>query len=220
MSVQSIIEFDGIDYLVKNPTIHIWAQLNLFKDIEEEDDYNVSLISLTTGIPEDKIRQAKHKEVKKAANYLADYFIKNAEGFHTQFEFEGVKYKFVNLNNLTFGEFVDLDEFLKKDISYRKGNMEQMMAILYRPVDENGEIEKYNSETAQTRAHKFKNLEVKYLTGTLRFFFLLRKELAVPTPYYLKMWIKMKRLKHLRGIGVGMERSFSWLSKTYQKLMK
>lgn len=221
MEVQSIIEFDGKDYLVKNPTLHIWAQLNLFKDIEEEDDYNVSLISLTTGIPEEKIREAKHAEVRKAADYLSDYFIKNSEGFYPEFEFEGVKYKFVDLNNLTFGEFVDLDEFLKKDISYRKGNMEQMMAILYRPVDENGKIEKYDSSTAQLRAHKFKNLEVKYLTGTLRFFLLLRNELAVPIPYYLKMWIKMKkRLKHLLRTGVGMAPSFSWLTKTYQKLLK
>jgi hypothetical protein len=221
MEVKSVIEFDGQEYEVKNPTIKMWATLNFLKDIEEEDDYNISLISLSTGIGEDKIKDANYFQVQQAAEYLANYFLNNTTGFYPEFEFKGTKYKFIDLNNMSFGEYVDVEEFLKKDISYRKGNMEQFLAIVYRPIDEEGRIEKYDSSKVQERAKLFKDLEVKYLTGALRFFLLLENELRAPIPYYLKMMLKLKkRLKHFLHIGGGMRQSYSWLMKTFQKLRK
>lgn len=223
--MEHIIEFAGKDYKVNEPTLHGWAQLNLLKDIEEDDDFYLSLLSISTGITEDDLRKANFQQVKDAAEYLTDYFLKQGEQFYPDFEFKGVKYKFMDLANMSFGEFVDIDTFLQKDKSYTKSNMNELMAIFYRPVMEDGSIEPYNINLTKKRAEVFRELPVKYLSGTMRFFLVLRKQLNVITPFYLKKFYQMKKKtkklqKRLLKIGVGMGRLFFWRKKTSKTLPK
>ena len=223
--MEHIIEFGGTDYKVNEPTIHGWAQLNLLKDIEEDDDFYLSLLSISTGIDEDKLRQANFTQVRDAAEYLSDYFLKEGDRFYPEFEFKGVKYKFMDMSNMSFGEFVDIDTFLQKDKSYTKSNMQELMAILYRPIKEDGSVEPYNINETKKRAEVFRDLPVKYLQGSLRFFLVLGEQLKEITPFYLTMFYQMKKktrklLKPLLKIGAGMERLFFWRKKTSRTLPK
>jgi len=217
--MEHIIEFGGTDYKVNEPTIHGWAQLNLLKDIEADDDFYLSLLSISTGIDETDLRKANFTQVRDAAEYLSDYFLKEGERFYPEFEFKGVKYKFMDMANMSFGEFVDIDTFTHKDKSYTKSNMQDLMAILYRPVMEDGSIEPYNINLTKQRAELFRELPVKYLQGSLRFFLVLEKQLKEITPFYLTIFYKMKKktkrlLKPLLKIGAGMERLFFWRKRT------
>ena len=220
MEEKIIIELDGKDYEVKNPTIHKWAMLNLMKDLEQDEDFTLTLVSLSTGIEEDLLRQANFLQVKKAADFLTQYFIEMGEKFYPFIDFKGKRYKFLDLNNMSFGHFVDIDTFLQKDESYKKSNMNELMAMLY--MDE-GETT-YSVEGVRERTELFKELEVKYLQGSLRFFFLLRKRLRENTPYYLKIKWKVKkmlnRLRPFRRFGAGMERLYIWLVKTLKTSTK
>jgi len=223
--MEHIIEFAGKDYKVNEPTLHGWAQLNLLKDIEEDEDFYLSLVSVSTGIDEYDLRKANFAQVKDAAEYLSDYFIKIGEQFHPEFEFKGVKYKFMDLANMSFGEYVDIDTFLQKDKSYTKSNMHELMAIFYRPIMENGTIESYDINLTKKRAELFRELPVKYLQGALRFFFVLGGLLKEATPFYLTMFYKMKKktktlLKPLHSIGAGMGRLFFWRKKTSKTLQR
>ena len=215
-----IIELDGTDYEVKEPTIHNWALLNLLKDIEEEEDFTKAIVSVSTGIEEDLLDQANFQQVKKAADYLSHYFLELGSKFYPNFEFKEKEYKFIDINNLSFGHFVDIDTFLSKDESYKKSNMNELMGMLYMEKDE----DKYNSERATKRRELFRDLPVKYLQGSLLFFFVLRKRLHENTPYYLKTKWKvmriMKKLKHSVVTGVGIQRLYIWLVKTLKTLMK
>ena len=82
----------------------------------------------------------------------------------------------------------------------------------------------YSVDKVEERKALFKDLEVKYLQGALRFFLVLRKRLQENTPYYLKIKWKvkkmMKKLKPLRQFGAGMGRLFIWLVKTLKMLRK
>lgn len=215
MEEQIIIELDGKDYEVKQPTIQKWAMLNLMKDLEEEDDFRIYLVSLSTGIEEDLLRQANFLQVKQAADFLTEYFLNMGERFYPEFEFNGKEYKFLDLNNMSFGQFVDIDTFLQRDESYRKSNMNELMAMLYMEKDETT----YSVEKVNERKVLFRDLEVKYLQGAFRFFLLLRKTLQENTPFYLKTKWKMKKMiknlsKPFRQFGAGMGRLYSWLVRT------
>lgn len=220
MDEQIIIELDGKDYEVKNPTIQKWAMLNLMKDLEEEDDFRLYLVSLSTGIEEDLLKQANFLQVKQAADFLTKYFIEIGDKFYNEFEFNGKEYKFLDLNNMSFGQFVDIDTFLQKDESYKKSNMNELMAMLYMEKDETT----YSVENVNKRKEEFRDLEVKYLQGALRFFLVLRKRLQENTPFFLKIKWKVKkmlnRLKLLRQFGAGMGRLYFWLVKTLKTSTK
>ena len=220
MNEQIIIELDGQDYEVKNPTIQNWAMLNLLKDLEEDEDFTLSLVSLSTGIDEDLLRQANFLKVRQAADFLTQYFLEIGDRFYNEFEFKGKEYKFLDLNNMSFGQFVDIDTFLQKDESFKKSNMNELMAMLYMEKDETT----YSVDKVNERKELFKELEVKYLQGALRFFFLLRKRLQENTPFYLKIKWKMKkvlkRLRPSRLYGAGMGLLYSWLAKTLKTSTK
>tara|TARA_R110000868_G_scaffold39990_4_gene138707 strand:+ start:2385 stop:3056 length:672 start_codon:yes stop_codon:yes gene_type:complete len=223
--MKHLIEFNGKDYEVQEPTLNGWAQLNLLKDIEEDDDFSLSLLSISTGISEDDLLKANFVQVKEAAEYLSNYFITLGEQFYPDFVYKGVKYKFFDMGNMSFGEYVDIDNFLQKDKSYTKSNMRELMAILYRPVMDDGTIEGYNITNTKRRAELFRDLPVKYLQGSMRFFFHLEKVLKETTPFYLRTYQSLRRklkrhLKPLGKIGDGMGLLYSWLKRTLKKSPK
>jgi hypothetical protein len=220
MEEQILIEIDGKDYEVKPPSIRTWAMLDILQSVEAEEDYTLMLVSNSTGIDEDLLRQANFLQVKQAADFLTKYFLELGQQFYQFIDFKGNRYKFIDLNNMSFGQFIDIDNFLQKDESYKKANMNEIMAMLYW---EEGET-KYDVGKVKERTELFKDLEIKYLHGSLRFFFLLRKRLQSNIPYYLKIKWKMKRvlnrLKHLVVNGVGMGLLYSWLVKTLKTWKK
>lgn len=216
-----IIELDGVDYKVEEPTMSGWAELTLLKDLEQEEDFTLGIVSMCTNIDEELLLQANYMQVKTVADYLSDYFINEGSQFYPEFEFRNTKYKFVDINNISFGHFIDIDSFLKKDPSYKKGRFNELMALLYWPESQI----KYDSSLNQERSELFKELPVKYLQGTLRFFFNLKKKLNSSTPWYLKKWWQVKRIwkritRHLHRFGDGIRQFISWLKKTYSTLTK
>ena len=50
--------------------------------------------------------------------------------FYPIFELDGVKYGYSSMTNMTLGEYVDLERLAKQP----QENLEQIMAILYRPI--------------------------------------------------------------------------------------
>lgn len=207
------IEYNNKEYEITKPTLRMWSKLQLYQQIEDEKQFMVSLISIATGLTDAEIREADWQSILTASQFLSTFFLDYEEKFYPEFEFKGVKYKFIDLNSLSFGEFIDIDDFLSKDESYRRGNMNMLMALLYREVDENGVITKYNSGKVKERAQLFFDLELKYLQGALLFFLILETTLQGHTRFSFlqmvrKMWLKVKRVFH--NIGDGMGRWFFW----------
>ena len=217
------VQYEGKEYRVTEPTIELWTKLNTLKDLYDENEFSLILISIATGLTIDQLRDADWEGVHKTSNYLADYFLKDGDRFHKEFEFKGKKYKFIDLENLSFGEFIDIDEYLSRDPSKKISELNLLMAFLYREQDETGKITPYNANEVRQRAELFRQLPVKYLNGSMVFFWSLENILRRSTrSFFLRNWIRIKwtTIKALRVIGGGMLRWYTYLMITSLKYKK
>lgn len=217
------IVFDSKEYEVQEPTIELWNQLNTLKDLGDERDFILTLISLATGLQVKEIEEANWEGVYETSRYLSQYFLNQPDKFYNEFEFKGKKYRFMDLENMTFGEFIDIDSFLSQEQSKRQANMNMLLALLYREVGPDGKIIPYNGGDVKDRAQIFRALPVKYLRGAVGFFLRLENILRASSRSSLARLIyqtKWKINRHLRAFGGGMRRLYIYLVRTFYKYKK
>lgn len=225
--VQASITYGDRVIDVKEPTIDMWSRLALYKDVLDEGEFLIRMIMESTGLDKKEVLNADWYDIMQVGNNLTDYLLKQSDEFHPTFEFKGIKYTFLDLANLTFGEFIDIDTILSRSDIERRSQLNLMMAMFYREVGADGKITPYDASKVAERAELFKDLPIKYVHGSMSFFLRLEKRLHEPTLRYLvrlqiKMWmirIKKLRMRALRSIGGGLV--YLWYSpmRIYQKLM-
>ena len=225
--MRQFITYDGVDYDINEPTVALWMDLTALEDFTDNIDFAINLISMSTGLDKEKIRELNWYDIMNVSQALSEYFLSQSQKFYDSFEFKGVKYKFIDLANLSFGEFVDIDTFLSKPAHQRKRELHYHMALLYREIDKDGNIVKYDGAVLQGRADLFKDLPVKYVNGALNFFFLLEQALQKPSGDYLKrlimvktITIRMTMVNLLLNFGIGISRLQNWLIMTSQKFLR
>jgi len=117
-------------------------------------------------------------------------------------EIDGVKYMFnKNMNNLTMGEYIDLDVLTKEPIK----NLHKLMAIMYRPIKDQNWFEKkigkyelidYDMEYIESISEKFKNITITDVTKCLSFFLHFQVLYTEATKIYLdQVLAKMEKKK-------------------------
>lgn len=222
------ILYNGTKHEIIEPTIEMWSKLMTLQDWTDETEFALVLISEMTGLSKEDISKSDWHSVITASQNLSNHLLHESKKFHREFEFDGVKYRFIDLANLTFGEFVDIDTFLARNEHDRRREMNLLMAMLYREVDENDKLTEYDSSKIQGRAEKFKKLPVKYVNGASTFFLRLEKILQGSFP--LSLWTRLKmRVKTILilaklvvsvSIGLGLARLYSWLMKILPKWKK
>ena len=225
---KQFIKYNGKNYEVKEPTIDVWGKLASLQDWTDENEFSVLLISEVTGLSKEEILMSDWKDILLASQNLSNYLLNQGKEFYNEFEFGGQKYKFVDLPNLSFGEFVDIDSYLTKPLVERRRELHFLAAMLYREVDEDGNIKKYNGNDLPGRAEKFKKLPIKYLNGASSFFLLIEKisrgsiQISLRTRMKMRMkviWTLVKLIA-LTSIGAGLIRWSLWRKKISLKSNK
>lgn len=220
--------YKGKEYKIEEPTVEDWSKLVLLQEWTDEREFCVKLLSFTTGLTEEEIENSDYLEVVKISNEISAFLTENGDKFHNEFDFNGKRYRFLDLPNLTFGEFIDIDTYLAKDAHEKKREMPLMMAMLYREVDEQGNYKPYNSKELQKKSEEFKKLPVKYVRGATNFFFHLDKTLQgnFKASFWqnLKLtgkmiWILVKFIPSI-STGVGLLLWSRWRTKISQKSKK
>lgn len=222
------INYQGKDYEVKEPTIEMWNRLTVLKDLLDEGEFVIKLISESTGLNKEDIMKSDWFDILQVGGSLTDYLINQTNDFHQEFEFKNKKYRFIDLPNLSFGEFIDIDTFLTKPENERKNQLNVLMAFFYREIDENNKLIQYDSNKVPERAELFKQLPIKYVHGAIGFFLHLEKTLLEPSPKYLRIlkWVKLKikvgkmKQKVFQIIGGGLECLWSYRTKILPKLKR
>lgn len=207
------ITYQNKEYTVLEPSIEIWTKLSAFKDILDESQFLIKIISESTGLSESDIRKADWFDIMSVGAALAEYLTEQSDKFENEFVFKGKKYRFIDLPNLTFGEFIDIDTMLSKTELERKASLHLLMALLYREVDEKGKLVEYDSSKVSERAEMFKGLPIRFVHGALGFFLHLEKMLREPSLRFLvrMKWLRIvNRVKKVMkkvsaSIGVGLE---------------
>jgi hypothetical protein len=104
--------------------------------------------------------------------------------FVKTFTLNGIKYGFQpNLNKLTVGEWIDIDNYQKDSVT----NAHKLMSILYRPitkqVKDNYEIEEYEGTK---NAELMLEIDSSIFKGMMVFFWNLSKELIQGSDTYIQ----------------------------------
>ena len=162
--------------------------LRVYHDIKDEKTLSYEVVSLFIGLNKSEV-------YKLPFNYIEDMMVsissalveKPKTKLIQRFEIEGVEYGFIpNLNNASFGEYIDLDNYLKVDDKYHE-LADKFMAVAYRPITyKNGNkynIQEYNGTENLVGQMRFAPADV-YLSAVV-FFCDLSKELLTASSRYL-----------------------------------
>lgn len=132
----------------------------------------------------------KVKDLKEFSDKLK-LALESEPRFIQRFEHNGIEYGFIpNLEELTTGEYIDLDNYQRNKETYHK-----MLSILYRPIVKSYgklyQIEKYEGTKYE---NEMKNVSCEILLGSLQFFFHLLKIMHQDSLTYSQvMMIKMMK---------------------------
>ena len=171
------IEHNGKQYEVKEPTIKTWKNVMIFKDLLDEEEMSVKMISEVTGLSVKEVKEADALEIRIAGDKLWRYLNQESKQLHRTIEHNGTTYDLVDVNKISFGQFVDIDTFMKKDDSYKIANLNELAAYLY---CEQGI--KYGDSDIKKRIEEFKDLRVKYIESAVFFFVEFGKGIARAYP--------------------------------------
>lgn len=174
-----ILEVKGIEYYIPQK----WTEVGLgqyqtfmseSKDIEDANTLDLIAISSFTGLSMQMVEKIRKKDIEAVKKDLSKLSKKKLNTtLNTIIEIDGVDYGFhPKLQDITLGEFVDLDNLLEDAWK----NMHTIMSILYRPIIKRNKkkykIEEYDSEKCFDRAELFKEkLSVASVNGAANFFF-------------------------------------------------
>jgi len=222
------VEFniEGVDYVLpEKMTIGQYQKIQGKQDIMGVDK-SLFILSVLTGCPIQTLRKVKTEHSARLFKY-ADLLFKEEDTTYQQtFTFQEKNYGFIpNLNEITLGEYIDLDHFITDGVVK---NLHKIIAILYRPLKFGQkimgkyvwDIDEYSTEDFEDRANLFKELEVEKAFSASSFFLhtglqsiKVMKDSLVEEKMSLEMMEKIQKLEllvkkmdhHLMNTGVGME---------------
>jgi len=154
---------------VSEPTIKEFCDVMKLKDILTEDELHVRLIEKSTGMSHQEVMELDAYTIQKIGSTLFAHFNKESKKLTPSFELNGITYKFMDVHNISFGQFVDIDSYLKKDDSYRIANLNELMAYMY--CEENIP---YSKSNFKSRIEAMNDAPAHIVEGAL--FFLLNLE--------------------------------------------
>ena len=211
------IEHNGKQYEVKEPTIETWKNVMVFKDLFDEEEMNLKMISEVTGLSMKEVKEADALDIRIAGDALWRYLNQESRELFRSIEHKEITYTLVNVNKISFGQFVDIDTFMKKDESYKIANLNELAAYLYCEEGQN-----YGDSDIKKRIIDFKTLPVKYIEGAVFFLLNLGKGLHELTLLYSKsklMWWTMRARIALASFGDGMQQLVSSQKTGFGKLI-
>ena len=150
------------------------------------------------------ILKIKFTSVQEIANKLNKLFEEEPKHVKT-FSLNGVNYGFIpNLDDMTLGEYIDLDSNLS---DWEK--IHTAMAVLYRPIKVK-KNNKYNIEeyTGPNNAELMKDMPLNVSMGSMVFFYSLSNELLTTTLNFLvnemegSMTLEQQQILEQNGVGI------------------
>ena len=214
-----LLTLNDKDYLIPQK----WTEVSLGSyqkfteattDETDEHTANLNAISALIGVPMGVLEKCKKNDIDQVIEVLGKLteVVPNTT-LNLIVEIDGKRYGFhPNLKDITFGEFVDLDNYLENPLK----NLHKVMGVLYREItfEKKGKytIEEYDSLKALKNAELFKdNLSIGTVNGAAAFFLNIGKEyqaimLSSFKANSKKMLSKQQNKRSVES-GVGMELS-------------
>lgn len=194
--------------------------MKLITNNEPSEFVNQKTIEIFCDLPLKDIAKINYNSVNEILEHFNKLFSTKNNLIPT-FKLGGKQFGFIpDLENMSFGEYVDLDEYLK-DVD----NWHRAMAVLYRPVTKElkglYKIEDYNGSDQYAEVMKFAPLDV--VLGSMVFFYNLSNELLNAMIAYLQHQVTehsetLVENSNLQTNGDGINQSMQSLKETLSTL--
>jgi len=137
-------------------------------------DIQLKMIEIFCGVSDLVVRNMKATDITEICNILNNMFDTEHQ-LVNRFKLNGVDYGFIpELDDMTFGEYVDLDTFIGDN-----DNLHRAANVLFRPIEfKRGDrytIKDYDSNTSEIA----KDFPLDVVLGAIVFFYRLGKDLSV-----------------------------------------
>lgn len=195
------------------------GQYLTFRKISEDDpDYDLKFVSILCDIDIDLVKKISLNEYNEIIAILSQTMNKTAI-FRQRFKIGEKEYGFIpNLDNITLGEYIDLDKYIRNE-----QDLPKVMSILFREIDQDV-FGKYRIKEYTAEEDTDIMLEAPYdaVQGSLVFFYHLGNELLTHIPKYLEeQSVKNTQFKqHLEKSGVGIQAYTDSLMNSLEELKK
>jgi hypothetical protein len=207
------------------PLKHYVDFLNVQKGSNDEEFIAQKMIEIFCGIRLSDVANIKLTSLNEMVAHFTNLFNQKPEFIQT-FKIGDVEFGFIpNLEEISFGEYVDLENSLQSWETYNKA-----MAVMYRPIKKRKgdkyEIHDYKPSKDHQELMQFAPLDVCIAASV--FFYNLGNELLTATLNYLEKQMKMdKNLSmtlakqlNLQNDGDGISQYMHSLKETLQDSMK
>lgn len=173
------------------------------------------MVEIFCGLRLRDVLQIRWKDVQDVTVHMAQVFKENPT-FEKTFTLNDVEFGFItNIEEISFGEFIDLEENIKSIDTFHKA-----MAVMYRPIVEKVgntyEIEKY--ETSANYAEVMKYAPLGIALAARVFFWTLTSELLKSTITFLESQMKKKEVSQIFLKGLNLEDNGDGISQYMQSL--
>ena len=137
-------------------------------------DIQLKMIEIFCGVSDLVVRNMKATDITEICNILNNMFDTEHQ-LVNRFKLNGVDYGFIpELDDMTFGEYVDLDTFIGDN-----DNLHRAANVLFRPIEfKRGDrytVKDYDSDTSDIA----KDFPLDVVLGAIVFFYRLGKDLSV-----------------------------------------
>ena len=172
--IKAAFKINGNEYAFKDITLRTYYTLK--KILENPDKGSeFEIVEVMTGCPVGELKKLKFPDwlmVWEEAQLQAITMSQTTEAIRPTVEFNGIKYGLPKVEDLTIGEFADLDLLMSGDSAETK--MAEIAAILYRPIlKQKGNtlvLEPYDSDKYKERLEAFQDFPISGIKSANTFF--------------------------------------------------
>jgi len=206
--------------------LHRYQQFIKMKDNSNDEEFIAQkMIQIFCGIKLGEAAKIKMKHLNELIEHFTSVFSQKPKLVH-RFKIKDIEFGFIpRFDDITFGEYVDLENYLKDWKTYHKA-----LSVMYRPIKtrykDKYEIAEYEPNEDMQELMKHAPLDVAISSS----FFLsnLGVELLKATQTYLQKELKtmtkdstnIAKDINLQKIGIGIQASMDSLTETLQSLTK
>lgn len=192
--------------------------LKIAKDKEQDHFLQKKMIEIFCNVPLKQVLQIKANDIKNICLEISKLFTKEPR-FIDRFNLNGKEFGFVpSLDEMTFGEYVDLDTYLNDwDL------MHKAMGVLFRPITYKKKKQYLIEDYERADKYDMKDMTLDIVFGATVFFYNLKNELQKVILSYLAIQKEIELPQHLRDSllsGAGINQYTDWQTETSLNMMR
>jgi hypothetical protein len=193
--------------------------LKVAEDKEMNNFLQQKMIEIFCGVTLKQVMLIKAKDIESIVVQISELFNQKDNKFIDRFKYQDQDFGFIpKLDDMTFGEYVDLDTYLA-DWQL----MHKAMSVLYRPITFKKKNQYLIEEYETADKYNMKQMTLDIVFGSMVFFWKLKNELQSLILSYLANQTEVPISQELRDSlknGAGINLSMDWQMETSSTLMK